>query len=178
MNCPVARRILGLTMISALLVAPAMAQQKIGFVNTLQILSESEEGKGKISEWEAFFNAKKQEIDTESGDLRTLQQQFTEQQLSLAPETRAQMQRSIEEKTTRIKRLQEDANRESQARRNQIIQDISAKIRAILSEYGKQNGFAVIFLRDPDQQLFVSDSLDVTQEILQIYNQRHPGGGK
>ena len=175
----VSGRFVSSALVLALLCVPALGQQKIGFVNTLQILAESEEGKALVAEWDATFKAKLQEVEAEAAELQNLQQQFSQQQLSLNPETQGEMQRSIQEKGTRVQRMQEDINLEAKQNRDRIVQQLGAKIQTILDEYGQQNGFAVIFLRNPEQQIFVADALDVTQEILQIYNQRHsaPTGG-
>ncbi len=155
-------------------IAPAMAQQKIGFVNTLQVLSESEEGKGRIGAWEKFVETRQQQIAAAGTELQRLQEQFAQQAATLNPETQAEMQRSIEDKTTGLKRMQEDFGREAEAQRNQILQDVSAKMRAILEEYGQQNGFAAIFLRSPEQHAYVQTDLDLTTEVVRIYNEKHP----
>ncbi len=166
-------RLLSTVAILALLCTPVLAQQKIGFVNTIQILGESEEGKARIAAWDASYKSQMAEVEAEGAELQNLRQQFAQQQLSLNPETQAEMQRSIEEKTTKLQRMQEDINRKAQQDRDKIVQEMSRKMQKILDDYGQQNGFAVIFLRS-EQQVFVADALDVTQEILRIYNEQHP----
>lgn len=157
-----------------LMIAPALAQQKFGFVNTYQVLTDTQEGKARIAKWDVFVKARAAEIETESKQLEQLQQQYADQQASLNAETLADLQNSIEQKTTGLKRKQEDSNRDAERRRNEILQDMSKKIRDLLSEYGEQNGYSAIFLRNPDQQIFVASALDLTAEVVKLYDTKFP----
>ncbi len=163
----------------------ASAQQKVGFVDVLGVIAQTAEGQARIGAWNEFSKTKQESLNAEATELQNLRQQFAEQQLTLNPETRAEMQRSIEDKTTSLQRLSEDFERERAQRRNVIMQDMLGKLRTLLSEYGKENGFAAIFIRN-DQQVFVADALDLTPQILALYDQKHPtqasgsgdGGGR
>lgn len=154
--------------------APIFAQeQKFGFVNTIRILQESNEGKARTIDWETKFKAEQQKMDAETQELQRLQQQAAEQGRSLNPEALAELQRTIEDKSALVRRMQEDANRILGGERDTIVREISEKIQALLNEYAETNGYDAIFLRHPDQQVFVAESVDITNDILRIYNERH-----
>ncbi|HSR67985.1 MAG TPA: OmpH family outer membrane protein [Acidobacteriota bacterium] len=174
MNPKTILRGLVLTAFLAALVTPLWAQQKIAFVNTLRVIGESAEGGQKIDAWEAFYEGKRQELDAEAQELQQLQQQYQQQQLSLNAETQAEMQRTIEEKSTALKRAQEDAQREAEQRRNRIIQEVGSKLQALLQEYGQSNNYAAIFLLNPESQVFVAQGVDITDQIIALYNEKHP----
>lgn len=167
-------QMLVLLMMCAAMAAPAWAQQKIAFVDTIRVITESAEGSQKIDAWEAFFEQKRQELEAETAELQKLQQQYQQQQLSLNPETQSEMQRSIEQRSTKLKRDREDAQREAQQRRDKILQDVSAKLQTVLQEYGQSNDYAAIFLLNPESQVFVAQGVDVTDIIIELYNQKYP----
>ena len=73
-----------------------------------------------------------------------------------------------------MKRLQEDIQAEIILRRDKALRDISQKISEILIEYGKEKGFASIFLRG-ETQIYVDPALDVTSQIIRIYDQKYGG---
>jgi outer membrane protein len=149
------------------------AGQKIAFVNTLEVLSATEEGKLGIGEVEQLITQRKQQYEDQKEELDKLQEQFTNQQLMLTPEGRAEMQRGIEGRQRKLQRFQEDSSVEIDRRRQQLLGRMSAKIQEIIIEYAQQKNFAVVFQRDQSQP-YVSPGLDITQEIVEIYNRRHP----
>ncbi|MBI4445651.1 MAG: OmpH family outer membrane protein [Acidobacteria bacterium] len=146
---------------------------KIGFVNTLEVLYGTEEGKKEIGTVEQFMSEKQKEFESKGTELEKLREQFINQQRTLNPETRNEMQRNIEERDKEIKRFQEDTQLEINRRRDALLEKMSEKIQRIITEFAEKNKFSIIFLRDQSQP-YVAASLDVTQEIIKIYNERYP----
>ena len=72
-----------------------------------------------------------------------------------------------------LQRLQEDIELEYNQRRDELLARASEKIRVIINEYAKLNGFGAIFLRN-EAQTYVDLSLDITQAVTRIYNERYP----
>ena len=146
---------------------------KIGFVNTLEVLYGTEEGKVELEKLNQFGTQKQNELASEGATLQQLQEQYAAQQASLNALTRADMEREIQDRDLRLKRLQEDIQLEFNELQNELLERMSGKIQEIINEYAPQNGFGVIFLRN-EGQTFVDASLDITQDIVQIYNERNP----
>lgn len=154
--------------------APVHAEQNIGFVNPIQILSNSQEGKARISRWEASLKSRQDGLGAQEEEIRTLQLRFSQNAATMSAERRDDLRREIERKTTDLRRQTEDISVEAQREREKIVAEISARMTTLIQEYGRDNGFAAIFLRSPEQQVFVSDGFDVTPAILELYDQRHP----
>ncbi len=150
---------------------------KIGFVNTLEVLYATEEGKRELEQLNQFASQKQQEIGTQSTDLQKLRDQYLTQQATLNSAARAQSERTIADKERDLQRLQEDIELEYNQRRDEMLAAASGKIQVIINEYAKLNGFGVIFLRN-EGQTYVDLSLDITQEVIRIYNERYPAVGQ
>ena len=150
---------------------------KIGFVNTLEVLYATEEGKRELEQLNQFASQKQQEIGTQSSDLQKLRDQYLTQQATLNPAARAQSERTIADKERDLQRLQEDIELEYNQRRDEMLAAASGKIQVIINEYAKLNSFGVIFLRN-EGQTYVDLSLDITQEVIGIYNERYPAVGQ
>ncbi|MDA2929863.1 OmpH family outer membrane protein [Acidobacteria bacterium AH-259-O06] len=146
---------------------------KIGFINTLEVLNGTEEGKREIEKLNQFASEKQQQVVSQTTELQKLQEQYATQQRTLNPETRAEMERTIQDKDRKLKRLQEDIQLEYTQRRDELLGRMSEKIRVIINEYAPKNGYGVIFLRD-QTQTYVEPSLDITQDIIKIYNEQNP----
>ncbi len=146
---------------------------KIGFVNTLEVLYATEEGKRELEQLNQFAAQKQQEIGTQSSELQKLRDQYLTQQATLNATARAQSERTIADKERDLQRLQEDIELEYNQRRDELLARASEKIRVIINEYAKLNGFGAIFLRN-EAQTYVDLSLDITQAVTRIYNERYP----
>lgn len=145
---------------------------RIAFVDTLAVLQQTEEGRREIARIEQLVNEKQQELQSQSTELQQLREQFMGQGHALNPETRADMQRSIEEKERHVRRLQEDLEYEVNRRQNDLVNRMREKILQVITEYAEENGFSAVFTLDPSLP-FVAESLDITAEVIQLYNQKH-----
>jgi outer membrane protein len=160
------------------LVTTGLAQNaKIGFINTVEVLYGTEEGKIELEKLNQFGTEKQNQLATEGTTLQQLQEQYAAQQASLNALTRAEMEREMQDRDLQLKRLQEDIQLEFNERQNEVLERMSVKIQEIINEYAPQNGFGVIFLRN-EAQTFVDNSLDITPDIVRIYNERNPVGGQ
>lgn len=158
-----------------LLFSCALAQSKVGFVNSQEILAGTAEGTKRLSELDQFWAAKQKDFDAKNQEINTLQQNVMAQQRTLDAESLAKMQRDLEQKQTELRRFQEDSRAEGTQKQNEILQAISQKVQVIIEEYAKNNAFAVIFVID-QSQAYVSPKLDVTAEIIKLYDEKYPSG--
>jgi Skp family chaperone for outer membrane proteins len=150
---------------------------KIGFVNTLDVLYGTEEGKVELEKLNQFGTEKQDALVAEGTALQQLQEQYAAQQTSLNALTRAEMEREIQDRDLKLKRMQEDTQLEFNERQNELLELMSGKIQVIINEFAPQNGFGVVFLRN-ETQTYVDGSLDITQEIVRIYNERNSVAGQ
>ncbi len=155
-------------------VGDSLAQEtKIGFVNTLEVLYATDEGKRELEQLNQFAAQKQQEIATQSSELQKLRDQYLTQQATLNSAARAQSERTITDKERDLQRLQEDIELEYNQRRDELLARASEKIQVIINEYAKLNGFGAIFLRN-EGQTYVDLLLDITEDVTSIYNERYP----
>ncbi len=158
-----------------LLFSCGYAQSKVGFVNSQDILSGTAEGIKKLAELDEFWVGKQKSFDSMNQEINTLQQNIMAQQRTLDADSLAKMQRDLEQKQKDLTRFQEDSRAEGTQKQNEILQTISQKVQVIIEEYAKSNGLAVIFVID-QSQAYVSPKLDVTAEIIKLYDERYPFG--
>ena len=146
---------------------------KVGFVNSVEVLQGTDEGRQALTALQQWGENRRKELEQDKTELDRLREQFAAQERTLNPDTRTEMMRTIEDRDRRLRRKQEDSQLESEAKNRQMLEQIGTKIQTIINEYAQQNGYSVIFLRNEGQS-YVDPSLDVTKELVAIYNQRHP----
>src|SRR5262245_37376228 len=94
---------------------------KIGVINVLRAIIESQEGKLANEEFQKKYEARRQELAKKQKDLEDLQQQLRTQANTLNDQTRASLSRNVTTKTTELQRAQEDSEKEFTELRNEIF---------------------------------------------------------
>jgi len=153
--------------------APVEIEAKLGFVSGLDVLYGTQSGQQEIAIVQTFMEEKQKEYDAQRMALEQLRERFDTQQLTLNAQTRAQMQRDIEVDDRELTRFQEDTQVEITRRRDEIFAAEDGKIQNLITDYAQENGFSVIFLRN-ETQIYVDPSLDITPDIIRIYDERFP----
>lgn len=155
--------------------APPQGGSKIGFVNSLEVLYGTAEGQQKIAEVQKFIEEQQAEFDQRQEELQRLRDQVEAQRRTLNLQTLTEMQRAIDEKDRTLRRFQEDIQVEINQRRDEILEAMEAKIQQLIAEYARQGTYSAIFLQG-ESQIYVAPSLEITADIIRIYNERHPVG--
>ena len=118
----------------------AAAGLKVGFVNSVEVLQGTDEGRQKLGGFQQWAEARQKELQQDKTELDRLREQFAAQERTLNPDTRTEMMRTIEDRDRRLRRKQEDSQLESESRNRQMLEQVGTKIQTIISEYAQQNG--------------------------------------
>ncbi len=145
---------------------------KLGIVDTRILLEQTEEGKRELAKLNQLVQERQKEYETKTAELQELNDQFTQQARTLNAESRSEMQRVIEERQLSLKRFQEDAQMETQKNEQEMLARIGSKVKTVLADYAQSNGYDLILQRDASQ-VFVSPALEITQDIVNLYNERY-----
>ncbi len=172
------RRLIVLVILVVSLAAVPASAGRIGFVDAEQAVAEVEEGKAKIAQlqaWQAPYHAR---LDRLRKQVLALGDRLnTAQQGSATPEAVSE----IEHRQVEVMREFEDARRayerELEANKNAVLDEIASKIGVIGAEYAKANDFDAVFLLKAQPMMYVAESVNLTDKIIEIYNQRYPVSG-
>ena len=170
------RRILVLAGIVALALPVAAAAQtsppKIGVMNVLRAIVECNEGKQANDEFQKKFEAKRDELSRKQKEIETLQQQLKSQAATLNEQAGAALARSIEAKTTDLKRSQEDAEKEFNELRNQVFNRIGSKLAPLVQQYAKEKSFTMVLdsSSQTTQLTYVDPATDITDDVVKRYD--------
>ncbi|MFB3904307.1 MAG: OmpH family outer membrane protein [Acidobacteriota bacterium] len=154
--------------------AGAPVPSKIGFVNSMDVLYGTEEGKQALDRLNKLMQEKQAQFETQKNELDKLRDDLAQKERNLNPQTRQEMANTIAEKEKALTRFQEDAQGEITRRRDEVMGSIGEKAMKIISDYAEKNGFGAIFVKDQQIVTYVAAALDVTPEIIKAYNQQHP----
>lgn len=172
------RRLIVLVILVVSLAAVPASAGKIGFVDAELAVTEVDEGKAKIAQlqaWQAPYHAR---LDRLREQVLALGDQLNAAKSgTVSPDAVSE----IEKRQVEVMREFEDARRayerELDAKKDAVLGEIASKIGAIGSEYAKANDFDAIFLLKAQPMMYVAESVNLTDEIVSIYNQRYPVSG-
>ena len=147
--------------------APAAAQElKVAVINTEQVLLESDTGKAALAELRTLREAKEADGTALQQSVEDLRKRLTEGRLSLAEDKIAELEQQLEEKGIALRRFQDDASRELNKRRDEVLATIDRKVLPIINQLGREQGYSLIFRKFESGLVFASEEVDITAEII------------
>ncbi len=162
--------------------AGAYAQQgpaKVGVISVQGAIVGTHDGQKASQELETKFNPRKKEFDTRQSEVAQLQDQYNKGGSVMNDEKRNQLARDIDEKKKRLERDMQDANEELQAEQQKVLQGLGQRMMAVIEKYAKDNGYTMILdVSNPNTPvLYASSGIDITQDIVQLYDKTSTNGG-
>jgi outer membrane protein len=147
--------------------APLAAQaQKIAIIDTERVLTASAVGKQALESLTALRQQKQQQGDALEKELADLQNRLQEGRLSLSDDKLAELQRQAEDKALAMRRFQDDANRELAKKRDDVLAEVDQKVMPVITRYGQQNGYDLIFRKFESGLIYANDASDITDEVI------------
>lgn len=145
--------------------AQAPAGEKIGVINIQQAIAQTAEGKKAFADLQAKYQPRQADLQKQQTDIQNLQDQLQRQQTTLSDAERVRMSRDLSEKQKLFDRARQDAAADFQEDRQDVMNRIGTKMVQIISDYAKQNGYALIL----DAQVPIVGSNDVSDAQIPIY---------
>jgi outer membrane protein len=153
----------------------APSPSKVGTISVQALIANTAEGKRASSELQSQFAAR-------SAELQNLQKQIEELQAKLQSGPalnegeRERLQRQGDRLTHTFQRKQQSFQDDLNFAQQEVINNIGRKLVNVLGKYSKEKGYSVILDTSSQQSpvVYGAPQIDVTQDILRIYDQSHP----
>ena len=167
-----------LPIVGLALALPALAENpsKVGVINLQSAIVSTKDGQKAANDIQARFNPKKADLDKRQADIAQLQDQLNRGRNTLSEEARQKLTREIDQKTKSLNRDTEDARAELDQEEQKIMNQLGSRIIAVIDKYAKDNGYAMILDVSSPQTpvMFASNSVDVTRDIIELYDKNAP----
>jgi len=150
--------------------APAAGPLKIGVINVERLVQESALGKEAFNRVKKLNDAKKEEGEKLSKELRDMEQKLADQGSAMADDKRDALQKSYQEKAIAFKRFQDDANRDLEAAQKKELSELERRVFPVINQVGKEKGYTLILNKFQSGLVYVEDSVDITDEVLKVFN--------
>ncbi|MDD2850466.1 MAG: OmpH family outer membrane protein [Desulfuromonadaceae bacterium] len=145
------------------------ADVKIGYIDMQRALSSSEAGKEAKEQLAAKVKKYQEEINLKQEDLKKIKENLEKQGILLTDSVRATKEKDYQNKLKDFQRFTKDAQDELQGKDEELTRKIYEGIAKISQEFGQKNSYSFILIKN-DTMLFADEKVDVTDEVLKLYN--------
>lgn len=140
---------------------------KIAIIDTEKILLSSATGKKALADLKKLQEQKEGEVRAKAVELKDLQTKITEGRLSLAQDKLADLGKQYEEKEIALRRFQDDATRELNKKRDEVLAQIDQQVMPVINKAGKELGYTLIFRKFESGLIYADEAVDITNVIIQ-----------
>jgi outer membrane protein len=133
----------------------------------------TQDGRKAATAMQAKFATRKAAVEKQQADLVALDDRIRKGGPTMNAETRQKLSEELAAKKKVFDREAQDLNDDAEAADNQLMQDISGKMGAVIDQYAKQNAYTVVM--DAAQPvLWAAETANITPDIVKLYDQKYP----
>ena len=148
---------------------------KIAVIDTEKILLSSVAGKKAVADLKKLQEQRENELRGKAQELKDLQTKITDGRLSLAQDKLADLSKQLEEKDIALRRAQDDATRELNKKRDDMLAGIDERVMPVINQVGKDLGYTLIFRKFESGLIYADDALDITPLVIQRLDAANAG---
>jgi outer membrane protein len=165
------------------LVGPMLVEaqlSKIAIVDFERAVVESAEGKKASEKFNATFKAKQEDLEKRQKDIDDSTKKLQNGARTLTDAAKAEIQKDIDRKNTELQRLNEDAKKELQALRDELLRPIAEKATALMNALAEERGYTlVVDISNPQTNIaFWNPNYDVTGELIKRIDAAPPAASE
>lgn len=152
---------------------------KTGVINIRAAIAQTAEGKQASAELQSQFASRQSELENMNKQINDIRQRLESGQGKLSQEEATRLQRQGESMARQLQRKQDEYQEDVQGAQADVFDRIGRKMVDVLDRYARENGIVVVL--DSSAQntpvLFVSPNIDITAEIVKLYDNAYPAKG-
>jgi outer membrane protein len=174
-----ASALLGSVAIHAQSAPGAAASGKVGVVDVRQAIVATSEGKQASAELQSQFAPRQSELEGLNKQIADIRQRLSVGADKLSADEGARLQRQGEVMSRQLQRKQDEYQEDVNAAQADVVDRIGRKLVDVLDRYARENGFVIVFDSSAQNSpvLYKSTQIDVTQDIVRLYDQAYPVKG-
>lgn len=159
--------------------ASPAAAGKVGVINIRAAIGSTAEGKQAQAELQSKFAPRQTEIENMNKQINDLRQRLAACEGKCSQDEIQRLTTQGQRMTQQFDRKNTEFNEDSNAALSDVIDSIGRKMVDVLERYAAQNGYSVVLDSSAQNNpiLFASQQIDVTQDIVRLYDQAYPVKG-
>ncbi len=152
------------------------AEQKIGYVNLQQAVTEVDEGKAARDTLKKEFDQKQKMLDDKQNELKKMKDDLDKQMVVMSEETKREKAMEFERKVNDMQQVYVQMQKDLSDRERDLMKGIFDKMESIIKEIAASEGFAFVFEQQNAGLIVAPPSGNMTAEVIRRYNAKYKGG--
>jgi len=148
----------------AVLTGPAMAESKVGVVNTVQLMEEAPQAKAAQSNIETEFAPREKELVSLQKSVRKLEEKLSRDGAVMSEKESSKLERDILSKRRDLKRSQDEFRDDLNIRKNEVLSKLQRQMYEATVALAKEKKYDVILGQGV---VYSSKNVDVTDMVLE-----------
>lgn len=144
---------------------------KIGSVDLIKALNESDAGKKAKTDLEFMIKSKQTSLDEKGKNIEKLKNEIDKQSSVLSADARKSKEDELEKMIRDYQRMVSDSQNEVKKKEGELTGDIIKELREIIEKIGSEEGYTVILEGSEGQILFAKKDIDLTDVVLKKHNE-------
>lgn len=146
---------------------------KIGIVDMEKIVRTSEPGQAALNKLKDQFKDAKDAMDKQKAEIDKLREDMEKQSLVLSQEAKMDKQTLFQRKVRDFQDNAQNYQRKMKVEEDKLSKPVLELILQVVQDYGKKNGFGLLMDGRGAGVVFVSDAVNVTDQVLVEVNKAH-----
>jgi outer membrane protein len=165
--------------VAAVANAQTAASSKVAIIHIQNAILATKDGQKAQADLTSKFNPRKEEIQKLQSDIAAMQDQLNKGSATMSEDAKAKLVKNIDDNKKRGQREAEDFDADVQQDEGKIMNEIGSKIMEVIIKYCTQHGYSmVVDVSNPQTPVLWADpGIDITNDIVKLYDEAHPGTG-
>jgi outer membrane protein len=155
-------------------VLPVQAENKVGFVNTVQLMEEAPQAKSAQTKLEKEFAPREQELLNLQKEIRALEDRLARDSAVMSETETSKLEREILAKRRDLKRTQDEFRDDLNIRKNEVLSKLQRQMYDATVALAKEKKFDIILGQGV---VYSSDKVDITERVLEKLKKEFKASG-
>jgi len=155
----------------------AGAGARVGVISMMQAIGSTADGKQAAAQLESQFASRQQELESLDKQIGELQQRLDSGRGALSDDERARLTNQGNRLAQRLDRKRREYQEDLNAAQAEIVRNLQTKMVEVINRYAQEKNYTVVLDSSAQNSpvLYASKNVDVTEDIVRLYDQAHPG---
>ncbi len=165
---------IGVVFILAAAVAGPAFAGKVGWVEVEKVLNKVQEGRLKLRELEEWAKPRRENLQKMREHVTELHQKLAKERGVASEDALEKLQKQTVDAGRRLEDATREFKRDFEKKQNELLAGVAQKMRRVIEDYAKANGYDAVLIFKPRTIIYLSDTADLTDTIIKEYDQRFP----
>ncbi|MBI5041065.1 MAG: OmpH family outer membrane protein [Gammaproteobacteria bacterium] len=143
--------------------ALAMAEVKVGFVNTVKLMEEAPQAKAAIGKMESEFAPREKELVAIQREIKDAEDKLSRDAAVMGDSDRGKVERDLVSRKRELKRSQDEFREDLNIRRNEELAKLQRRLYDAIVDLAKAEHYDLIV---SEGVVYASTSIDITDAVL------------